>query len=255
MPKTGPIVLGNWKMNGLSAEGDALVRDLLRGLPTERGAGMIGVCPPATILHVIHGVLADSAIELGGQDCAVATNGAYTGDISAGMLVDAGCHFTILGHSERRHGHGETDDLIRAKAAAALTAGLDVVLCIGETEAQYDVGSTIDVLDEQLKGSLPEDVDAARITVAYEPVWAIGTGKTPTIDDIDRIHGHLRRRLGALVANGAKIPLLYGGSVNPANALSILSVADVDGALVGGASLKADAFLAIWQAGLDAMAG
>ncbi len=252
MSKAGPIVLGNWKMNGLRAEGDALVRTLLRDLPAHDGAGMIGVCPPATLLPVIGGLLVDKPIRLGGQDCAVENEGAFTGDISARMLVDAGCSLTLLGHSERRHGHGESDDLVRAKAEAALGAGLDVVLCIGETEAEYDRGDTIAVLDRQLQDSLPGKADAGNLILAYEPVWAIGTGKTPTTDEIARTHAHLHSRLKDSVSSGADVPILYGGSVKAANAGEILAVADVDGALVGGASLKAEEFLAIWHAGLAA---
>jgi triosephosphate isomerase len=254
MSKAGPIVLGNWKMNGLRAEGDALVRDILQRLLENQGTGTIGVCPPATILSVISDVLVDTPVKLGGQDCAVQSEGAYTGDISARMLVDAGCNFTIVGHSERRHGHGEDDALVRAKADAALTAGLDVVLCIGETEADYDAGNTIAVLDRQIEASLPAKADAENLIVAYEPVWAIGTGKTPTIDIIASTHAHLRRRLEDLVASGSDVPILYGGSVKASNAGEILAVDDVDGALVGGASLKAEEFLAIWRAGLAAKA-
>lgn len=252
MSKAGPIVLGNWKMNGLRAEGDALVRDILRNFSGDDTVGMIGVCPPATILSAIGDILADKAIKLGGQDCSLESDGAFTGDISARMLVDAGCSFTIVGHSERRHGHGENDALVRAKAEAALAAGLDIVLCIGETEADYDAGNTIAVLDRQLEGSLPTKADAGNLILAYEPVWAIGTGKTPTISDIASTHEHLRKRLKSWVSSGADVPILYGGSVKASNAGDILAVQDVNGALVGGASLKAAEFLAIWQAGLAA---
>ncbi|MGI9491105.1 MAG: triose-phosphate isomerase [Geminicoccaceae bacterium] len=252
MSKVGPIVLGNWKMNGLRAESDALVRDIMRRILEDQGTGVIGVCPPATILSVIGDLLVDTPVKLGGQDCAVQSEGAYTGDVSARMLIDAGCSFTIVGHSERRHGHGEDDALVSAKANAALMAGLDVVLCIGETEADYDAGKTIAVLDRQLEASLPTTAEAENLIVAYEPVWAIGTGKTPTIDIIASTHAHLRRRLSDLVSSGAGVPILYGGSVKADNASEILAVDDVDGALVGGASLKADEFLAIWRAGLAA---
>lgn len=249
MATNGPIVLGNWKMNGLRAEGDALVRSLIRGLSDHGDVGMIGVCPPATILSVLGEVVNGTTIKLGGQDCAVESEGAFTGDISARMLVDAGCSFTIVGHSERRHGHGESDALVRAKGDAALSTGLDLVLCIGETEADYDAGKTLSVLDRQLADSLPADADADNTIIAYEPVWAIGTGKTPTIDDIASTHEHLRNRLHDLVSSGADVPILYGGSVKAANAGEILAVDNVDGALVGGASLKSEEFLAIWQAG------
>jgi triosephosphate isomerase len=197
-------------------------------------------------------LLVDKPIRLGGQDCAVETQGAFTGDISAPMLVDAGCSFTLVGHSERRHGHGEDDALVRAKAAAALSAGLLLVLCIGETEEQHDAGDTIKILDSQLEGSVPARAAADNLIVAYEPVWAIGTGKTPTIDDIATTHRHLRDRLKSLLPAGADVPILYGGSVKAGNAGEIMAIDDVDGALVGGASLKAEEFLAIWQAGLAA---
>ena len=254
MSQESPIVLGNWKMNGLRAEGDALVRDLLRGLAGKDDGGMIGVCPPATILAMVAELLTDSHVGLGGQDCAAEPDGAFTGDVSAPMLRDAGCSFTLVGHSERRHGHGEVDALVKAKAEAAFRAGLDVVLCIGETEAEWDAGETTAVLDRQLRASLPEGLTAGNLIIAYEPVWAIGTGKTPTLDDIARTHAHLRETLKSLVASGAQLPILYGGSVKAANAGDILAINGVDGALVGGASLKADEFLAIVEAGRAAKA-
>ncbi|MDH3658558.1 MAG: triose-phosphate isomerase [Alphaproteobacteria bacterium] len=254
MSNISPIVLGNWKMNGLRAEGDALVRDLLRGLAGHPGPGMVGVCPPATLLTTMSDLLAESDVALGGQDCAVESQGAFTGDVSAPMLRDAGCQFTLVGHSERRHGHGESDALVKAKAEAAFNAGLDVVLCIGETEAQQEAGETVAVLDRQLAGSLPEGASSDNLIVAYEPVWAIGTGKTPTIDDIASTHAHLRGKLKSLVSTGADLPILYGGSVKAANAGDILAIDHVDGALVGGASLKADEFLAIVKAGQSAKA-
>ncbi|MEM8947964.1 MAG: triose-phosphate isomerase [Pseudomonadota bacterium] len=249
MSHVSPIVFGNWKMNGLRTEGDALVRDLMRGMASQAGPGTMGICPPATLLPVISDLLSGSDIKLGGQDCAVEPHGAFTGDVSAPMLRDAGCGFTLVGHSERRHGHGEGDALVKAKSEAAFKAGLDVVLCIGETEAEWNAGETIAVLDRQLESSLPEGADAANLIIAYEPVWAIGTGKTPTMDDIANTHAHLRETLKSLVPTGAQMPILYGGSVKAANAGEILAIDDVGGALVGGASLKADEFLAILAAG------
>ena len=249
MSQKSPIVLGNWKMNGLRAEGDALVRDLLRGLADEDGGATVGLCPPATILAMVADLLTDSKVELGGQDCAVEASGAFTGDVSAPMLRDAGCSFTLIGHSERRHGHRESDAVIKAKAEAAFRAGLNVVLCIGETEAAWEAGETTAVLDRQLEAGLPDGGDADNLTIAYEPVWAIGTGKTPTLDDIASTHAHLRGTLKSLVASGAQLSILYGGSVKAANAGDILAIDGVDGALVGGASLKADEFLAIVEAG------
>jgi triosephosphate isomerase len=254
MPDSPPIVFGNWKMNGRRAEAEALVRDILRGLKSD-ATGTIGICPPATLLTSASGWLQGSSVQLGGQDCAIEASGAFTGDISAPMLKDAGCGFTLVGHSERRHGHGESDALVKAKAEAAFEAGLNVVLCIGETEAEWDAGETIAVLDRQLEGSLPAGASADNLIVAYEPVWAIGTGKTPTMDDIASTHAHLRSKVASLVATGRDLPLLYGGSVKAANAGEILSIDDVDGALVGGASLKADEFLQIFEAGQGAKAG
>jgi triosephosphate isomerase (TIM) len=242
MPLATPIVIGNWKMNGLRADGLARVRALRAREPAAFAAGTLGICPPATLLAPIQAVLAGSPILLGGQDCSSAAKGAHTGDLSAGMLKDAGCQMVIVGHSERRQGHGESDGLVRAKAAAAQAAGLIPILCIGETEAEWQAGRTLEVLDGQLEGSLPAAASAADLIVAYEPVWAIGTGRTPSQDDIARTHAHLRGRVGDLA-------LLYGGSVKAGNAGAILALDHVDGALVGGASLDADEFLAIYSAG------
>ncbi len=254
MPLRTPIVLGNWKMNGLRADGLARVRALRAREHAALARGTLGICPPATLLATIQAVLAGSAILLGGQDCSSEAKGAHTGDLSAAMLADAGCRLVIVGHSERRHGRGETDRLVRAKAAAAHAAGLIPVLCIGETEAEWQAGRTLEVLDGQLEGSLPEAASAANLIVAYEPVWAIGTGRTPSLDDIARTHAHLRARLVDLVAGGQQLGLLYGGSVKASNAKEIMAVAAVDGVLVGGASLDADEFLAIYTAGQAAAA-
>ena len=237
-----PIVIGNWKMNGLRADSIARVEALLARLRAAPGRGTLGICPPATVLCALEPLLRRGEMLLGGQDCSSEPGGAYTGDISAAMLKDAGCQAVIVGHSERRHGHGESDALVRAKAEAALSAGLMPILCIGETEGEWQARQTLEVLDRQLEGSLPEGASADNLIVAYEPVWAIGTGRTPSRDDIARTHGHLRRRVG-------DIALLYGGSVKSKNAGEIMAVADVDGALVGGASLDAEEFWAIYSAG------
>lgn len=242
-----PVVLGNWKMNGLRADGLALATALKTRAP--RPSGTLGVFPPATLLAAVAERLAGSAILVGGQDCHEREAGAFTGSISAVMLRDAGAGAVILGHSERRHGLGESDALVRAKAQAALGAGLLVVLCLGETEAERDAGATLSRLDSQLLGSLPDGTPAERLVVAYEPVWAVGTGRTPTPVDIEAVHRHLRRRLGELLPAGESVPLLYGGSVKAGNAGAILGLASVDGTLVGGASLDADEFLAIYRAG------
>jgi triosephosphate isomerase (TIM) len=249
MPLTTPIVIGNWKMNGLRADGLARIRALRAREAAGLGAGTLGVCPPATLLVPIGAELAGSAILLGGQDCSNQAQGAHTGDLSAAMLADAGCELVIVGHSERRHGHGETDALVRAKATAAQTAGLLPIVCIGETEAEWSAGRTLEVLDGQLRGSLPQAASPANLIIAYEPVWAIGTGRTPSLGDITATHAHLRARLAALVTRGEQLRLLYGGSVKAGNAEEIMALAEVDGVLVGGASLDADEFLAIYTAG------
>ena len=244
-----PVVIGNWKMNGLRADGEARVRQLLDLRRAQPGAGTLGVCPPATLLAPIAAILGDADILLGGQDCSSEEKGAHTGDISAPMLEDAGCRLVIVGHSERRQGHGETDEQVRATAAAAAAAGLVPILCIGETEAQWSAGQTLEVLDRQLEGSLPERAAADSLILAYEPVWAIGTGRTPSAEDIARTHRHLRARLERRIPGGEGLRILYGGSVKAANAGEILAIDHVDGALVGGASLDAAEFWAIYQAG------
>lgn len=249
MPLARPIVIGNWKMNGFRADGEVRVRSLLELQGAGGTAGTLGVCPPATLLAPVASWLGGSAVLLGGQDCASAPKGAHTGDVSAPMLRDVGCGMVIVGHSERRHGHGETDQVVRAKAAAALSEGLLVVLCIGETEAQWVAEQTIEVLDGQLENSLPEGASAATLILAYEPVWAIGTGRTPSTLDIGRTHAHLHARLGELISDGDRVPLLYGGSVKAANAGEIMAIDHVDGVLVGGASLDAQDFWQIFVAG------
>jgi triosephosphate isomerase len=229
-------------MNGLRQDGAALARDLAqRALAA--GPGGLGcellVCPPATLLPIVGGLLAGSRIALGGQDCHAAPKGAHTGDVSAEMLADGGCTHVILGHSERRHGHGETDADVRAKIAAAWRAGLTAILCVGETKEQREAGKATDVVSAQLAGSIPNGAMPDTLIVAYEPVWAIGTGLTASTDDIVQMHAHIRARLPA------ETRILYGGSVNPENAAGILGLAEVDGALVGGASLNAEDFWAI----------
>jgi triosephosphate isomerase len=237
------LVAGNWKMNGLRQDGTMLAHALkARAAAAGNRLGCdVLVCPPATLLSEIGGILAGSGIAVGGQDCHAAPKGAYTGDISAEMLADLGCSCVILGHSERRHGHGETDAVVRGKVGGAWRAGLVAILCVGETQAQRQAGEAVEVVSSQLAGSIPDNAAAATLVVAYEPVWAIGTGLTATTDDIAAMHAEIRSRLPA----GTRI--LYGGSVNPKNADAILSLPQVDGALVGGASLNADDFWAIAQ--------
>jgi triosephosphate isomerase (TIM) len=237
------LVAGNWKMNGMCADGLALAGELARQARaadvSEKLRCDLLACPPATLLRAIGEVLAGSGVELGGQDCHPAPKGAFTGDISAEMLADAGCRYVIVGHSERRQGHGESDALVREKVAAARRAGLTPVLCVGETLAERQAGAAPSVVAAQLAGSIPDAGDNAGLVIAYEPVWAIGTGLTAGLDDIAEMHAAIRSRLSF------DTRILYGGSVNPANAAAILALADVDGALVGGASLAADSFWAI----------
>jgi triosephosphate isomerase len=239
------LIAGNWKMNGLAADGLALAGELARRARAEPVAAEIVVCPPATLLMAAAEALRGSGIALGGQDCHVRVFGAHTGDVSAAMLRDAGCSHVILGHSERRTDHHESDALVRAKAKTAVDAGLVVILCIGETAQQRDAGRALEVVASQLAGSLPDGLTAATLVIAYEPVWAIGTGRTPTPADVAVVHAHIRAELHRRVADPADVRLLYGGSVKPGNARELLHVPEVDGALVGGASLVADDFWAI----------
>ena len=237
------LAAGNWKMNGLAAA-LAEVQALVAAHPSP--ACEMLLCPPATLLAQMNWAARGAVLRLGGQDCHQDASGAHTGDISAAMLKDAGATYVILGHSERRADHAESDALVKAKAEAALTAGLVAIVCIGETEAQRDAGTTLAVIGSQLDHSVPDHATAATLVVAYEPVWAIGTGRTPTIAQIAEVHAFLRGRLETLIgAEAAGVRLLYGGSVKPSNATEIFNVPHVDGALVGGASLKAADFGAI----------
>lgn len=238
-----PYIVGNWKMNGLRAQ-LAEARAINRGAARHPGVD-VAIAPPFTLVTTL--AEAAEAIVVGGQDCHPEAAGAFTGDVSAAMLADAGAGFVILGHSERRAVHGETDKLVRAKAEAALAAGLGVIVCVGETEAERDAGKAEAVVTGQLEGSLPQgEAAAANLTVAYEPVWAIGTGRVASIEDVSAMHGAIRDKLAALFGeDGAAVRILYGGSVNAGNASELLSGDEVGGALVGGASLTADSFLAI----------
>lgn len=237
------IAAGNWKMNGTAAD-KAEIDALAASHPTP--SVEVIICPPATVINT----LADSAdpIQIGGQDCHVATHGAFTGEISALMLKAAGAEHVIVGHSERRTDHHETDKMIRAKAEAAYAADLNAIICIGETLEEREAGTTLAVLDIQLAGSVPENANAQNTVIAYEPVWAIGTGKIPTIAQIAEVHDHIRTRLTAKFDDAGEFSLLYGGSVKATNAVEIFEVANVDGALVGGASLKASDFSPIISA-------
>ncbi len=239
------LIVGNWKMNLLAEDGLALARAVAAG--AEESACDIGVAPPATLLRDIAGVLAGGRVLLGGQDCHDEVSGAHTGDISAAMIKDAGAGFVIVGHSERRQDHREDDALVRAKALAAHGAGLTAIVCVGETGAQRDAGEANAVIVGQLAGSLPKTIAPDDTVIAYEPVWAIGTGRTPSLEQIAEVHGTIRGWLDENTG-GEGFRILYGGSVKPDNAREILALENVGGALVGGASLKPADFLAICAA-------
>jgi triosephosphate isomerase (TIM) len=242
-----PLVAGNWKMNGLRGAVAELAK-IVEGSRALAEQVELMVCPPATLLASFSGIVQGSAVALGAQDCHAEASGAYTGDISAEMLKDAGASAVIVGHSERRSYHCETDDEVRRKVLAAWRAQLRAIVCIGETKDQRARGLTLDVVGAQLAGSLPDGATDGNTVVAYEPVWAIGTGLTPTPDDVAEVHGFIRQRLEERYGQpGAGMRILYGGSVKPSNARDLMRVADVDGALVGGASLKAEDFLGIAQ--------
>jgi triosephosphate isomerase (TIM) len=243
-----PFIAGNWKMNGLAAdlaEAETLAADLAR----QPSAARVALCPPATLIWRMAQALKGSAIEVGGQTCSAERAGAFTGDVSAAMLVDAGARLVILGHSERRAGHGETDAAVQAKALAALAEGLEPIVCIGETLEQREAGQAVKVVQSQVAGSIASQMASSAFAVAYEPVWAIGTGLTPTLEQIEEIHLAVIDALHGVVGEAAaRTPILYGGSVKSSNAAEILKTPGVGGALVGGASLKAADFLGIIRA-------
>ena len=242
------LIAGNWKMNGTGA---ALTeaKALAEALTAESAAVRVAICPPATLIERMAGAVKGSAVEVGGQDCHAEASGAFTGDVSAGMLADAGAGLVILGHSERRAMHGETDADVAAKVQAALAAGLEPIVCVGETLEQREAGQAVAVVQAQVAGSLPDTLSGTTFAVAYEPVWAIGTGLTPTTAQIEEVHRAVRaamvERLGE---TGRAAPILYGGSVKPSNAGEILRTPEVGGALVGGASMKSQDFLGIIRA-------
>jgi triosephosphate isomerase len=248
MKQSVKLVAGNWKMNGLGASlGEA--EALAKALQEQAAACRVALCPPATLTERMARALAGGSVELGGQDCHAEASGAFTGSVSAAMLVDAGARLVILGHSERRAGFGETDADVAAKVEAALTAGLEPIICIGETLAEREGGQAVEVVSHQVAGSLPGSLSGKAFAVAYEPVWAIGTGLTPTLEQIEEVHVAVRAAMVAKLGEGGRVaPILYGGSVKPSNAAEILAVAEVGGALVGGASLKAEDFLGIIRA-------
>jgi triosephosphate isomerase len=240
-----PLIAGNWKMNGLKAS-SAEFEAMIAGAPALAAKADLLVCPPATLIAGFADKAKGTKVAVGAQDCHPKGSGAHTGDLSAEMLADAGAVAIIVGHSERRADHGESDTLVRQKAEAAWRAGLAAIVCIGETQKQRDTGQTLDICGGQLKGSLPDGATAANLVVAYEPVWAIGTGLTPTTQDVEQVHRFIRGVLtDRFKAEGGRIRILYGGSVKPSNARELMAVANVNGALIGGASLKAADFLAI----------
>jgi triosephosphate isomerase len=240
-----PLVAGNWKMNGLAASVAELAK-ITAGAAALADYCDLMVCPPATLIARFAAAAAGSGVIIGGQDCHAERSGAHTGDISAEMLAEAGAQAVSVGHSERRADHHETDAQVRAKALAAWRAGLTAIVCVGETRAQREAGHTLDVIGGQVAGSLPDGALAANLVVAYEPVWAIGAGLTPTPVDVAEVHAFIRGRLTARYGDeGEKVRLLYGGSVKPANCAELLRVANVNGSLVGGASLIASDFLSI----------
>lgn len=246
---TSTLIAGNWKMNGLASSIAELEAVIAGRSEVPDTVGLL-LCPPATLVAAFAMRANNTGVSIGGQDCHTAEKGAHTGDISAEMLADAGADHVIVGHSERRADHGETDEVVNAKVKAAWRAGLVAIACVGETEAERDAGRTLDVVRTQLAGSLPDGATPASLVVAYEPVWAIGTGRTPTVDDVATVHAAIRETLEERFgADGKAIKILYGGSVKPDNAAALLAVDHVNGALVGGASLKASDFLGIARAG------
>jgi triosephosphate isomerase len=240
-----PLVAGNWKMNGLAASSGELAKIISGAAALDAKADLL-VCPPATLIANFAAAARGSAVAIGGQDCHADASGAHTGDIAAEMLADAGARAVIVGHSERRTDHLETDAQVRAKALAARRAGLTAIVCVGEQKPEREAGQTLAVVGRQLGGSLGDGATAGNLVIAYEPVWAIGSGLTPTPADVAQAHAFIRKQLNERYgAEGDRIRILYGGSVKPANAKELLAIANVNGALVGGASLKAEDFLGI----------
>ena len=248
MKQSVKLIAGNWKMNGLGAS-LAEARALSEALAAEPATCRVALCPPATLVHRLGEAVAGGVVEVGGQDCHAEASGAFTGSTSAAMLADAGATLVILGHSERRAGFGETDTDVADKVDAALAAGLEPIICVGETLEQRQAGEAVSLVSAQIAGSLPTSLSGKAFAVAYEPVWAIGTGLTPTLEQIEEVHAAVRAAMVQRLGEGGRTaPILYGGSVKPSNAAEILAVAEVGGALVGGASLKAADFLGIIRA-------
>lgn len=243
MTSPTPLIAGNWKMNGVAASLSE-VKAVAAGIGATKAR--VAICPPATLIAQAAWAVKGTALLLGGQDCRAEASGAFTGDIAAEMLTDAGASLVILGHSERRAGYGETDALVAAKVEAALRAGLEPIVCVGETLEERKAGKALEIVTGQVRGSLPASLAGKAFSVAYEPVWAIGTGLTPTTPEIEEVHLAIRATLVEVFGEHGKVPpILYGGSVKPSNAAEILHATEVGGALVGGASLKAEDFLGI----------
>jgi triosephosphate isomerase len=245
-----PLIAGNWKMNTFHNDGHALANEVAEKMLNRAGPSVdVALCPPITLVASICAFLASTPLRVGAQDCSPLPNGAHTGDISAEQIANLGCACCIVGHSERRRDHGETNDIVRAKAEAVQRTRMTAIVCIGETEAERNAGKTIQVVTKQLAESVPEESNQGNLVIAYEPVWAIGTGRTPSTAEIAEVHQHIRDQLfERLDYDGYAVRILYGGSVNEKNAHDILRVPHVNGALVGGASLKTDTFWAIIQA-------
>lgn len=245
MSRRRKLVAGNWKMHGRLTSGLSLANELVQRMKAHRNLTTeVVICPPFTLLWPVAEVLSESAIKLGAQDCHPENHGAYTGDISAAMLVDMGCRYVIIGHSERRGAHHENSDLVARKFAAAQQAGLTAILCVGETRAEYDSGKKNEAVETQLRQSLPEKFTAANLVVAYEPVWAIGSGVTPEVSEVEKMHRHIRKVLGPV---GEAVQVIYGGSVTPQLAESYLASSEIDGFLIGSVSLNADGFWAVCE--------
>lgn len=243
------LIAGNWKMNGLALSGIALAREIAH-LAKKQGDSLacdLLICPPATLVREVAAAVFGSGVAVGGQDCHGENQGPFTGDIGAPMLADAGCSYVIVGHSERRATRNETNQAVRAKATSAQAAGLCAIICVGENTAARERGSTLDVVAGQLSNSLPEAPDPAKTVIAYEPVWAIGSGATPTDEEIAEVHRHIHGLLADRIGDSGAIRVIYGGSVNPENAPRILGIAEVDGALIGGASLNSNDYWTIAQ--------
>ena len=244
MPGTRrPLIAGNWKMNGLADESLLQIKELAaRASKFSDPACDILICPPTTLLRDLAKAAVNAPVDLGGQDCHASEKGAHTGDISVAMLKDSGARYCIVGHSERRTDHGETNAVVKSKAEAVLHEGLIAIVCVGETLVEREGGTTLEVISDQVKNSLPIGTTAGNTVIAYEPVWAIGTGKTPTVLDVEAVHAHIRKDLEDLMNDAGRVRILYGGSVKGSNAAELMAVENVDGALVGGASLTADDF-------------